>query len=130
MRVARYPTTTSSLRSELSIIIQYTPLDSIGRALHACSGLRYLALRGALWSNYSKVLDAVSSMDICEFTCHSGAEAGIIRFLERQSQLEKFNFEANGFDLENLSPSAAGNLGVFTEWLAAASHVLEGRSDN
>lgn len=113
---------------KLSIIVdQYTPLDSIARALNACSNLQYLALRGAPWSDYSKVLDAVSSTDIREFTCHTGGEPGVVRFLERQPQLEEISFEAHGFDLDNLSPYAAGNLRVFTGWLATAATIVPGR---
>lgn len=112
----------------LSIVFdQYTPLDSIARALRACSSLRSLALRGAPWSDYSKVLDAVSSTEIIEFTCHAGGEAGVVRFLERQPKLEEVDFEAHSFDLETLSPYAAPRIKVFTGWLATAAKIVPGR---
>ena len=114
---------------KLSIILdQYTQLEPIARALHACSNLRHLSLRGAAWSDYSKVLDAVSSTDIREFTCHARGEAGLLRFLERQPNLEVVDLEAHGFDLESLSPRAARNLTTFTGWLATAAAVIPGRS--
>lgn len=113
---------------KLSIILdQYTPLEPIARALRACSNLRHLCLRGAAWSDYSKVLDAVTSTDIQEFTCHARGEAGLVRFLERQPNLKELDFEAHGFDLENLSYRAARKLTTFTGWLATAATVVPGR---
>jgi hypothetical protein len=112
----------------LSIIIdQYTPLDSIARALASCQNLRHLALRGAPWSDYSKVLDSVGSMEIREFTCHARGEAGVVRFLERQKYLEEIDFEAHAFDLDNLSLNAARDLKVFTGWLTTAATIVPGR---
>lgn len=112
----------------LSIIIdQYTLLDSVSRALACCSELRHLELKGAPWSDYSKVLDAVSSTDIRTFACHARGEAGVVRFLERQPHLQEVDFEAHGFELENLSPHAARSLHVFTGWLTTAAALVPGR---
>jgi hypothetical protein len=112
----------------LSIILdQYTPLEPIARALNACRNLRHLALRGAPWSDYSKVLDAVTSMDIREFTCHARGEAGVVRFLERQSNMVEVDLEAHGFDLESLSQDSVNNLTTFTGWLTTAAAIVPGR---
>jgi hypothetical protein len=112
----------------LSIILdQYTPLEPIARALHACRNLRHLALRGTPWSDYSKVLDAVTSTDIRELTCHARGEAGVVRFLERQPKLVEVDFGPHGFDLENLSHGSAGNLASFTGWLTTAAAIVPGR---
>ncbi|KAG8816666.1 hypothetical protein FRC17_000225 [Serendipita sp. 399] len=120
-RLARYV-------RKLSIIIdQYTPLDSIARALQACRNLRSLTLRGAPWSDYSRVLDAVSSTEIRELTCHARGEAGVVRFLERQRCLELVDLEAHAFDMDNLSPQAAVTLQSFTGCLITAAKLVPGR---
>jgi hypothetical protein len=113
---------------KLSIILdQYTPLEPIARALSACHNLQHLALRGAPWSDYSKVLDAVISTDIRELTCHARGEAAVVRFLERQPNLVEVDFEAHGFDLENLSQGSMRNLTTFTGWLTTAAAIVPGR---
>ncbi|KAG8869485.1 hypothetical protein FRC20_001351 [Serendipita sp. 405] len=120
-RLARYV-------RKLSIIIdQYTPLDSIARALQACRNLRSLTLRGAPWSDYSRVLDSVSSTEIRELTCHARGEAGVVRFLERQRCLEVVDLEAHAFDMDNLSPQAAAALQSFTGCLVTAARLVPGR---
>ncbi|CAG7854089.1 SubName: Full=Uncharacterized protein {ECO:0000313/EMBL:CCA70030.1} [Serendipita indica DSM 11827] len=120
-RLARYV-------RRLSIIIdQYTPLEYISNALAACSNLRSLTLRGAPWSDYTKVLDAVCSTRIREFTCHARGEAGVVRFLERQTELEQVDLEAQSFDFESLSPLAARKLWSFTGCLTTAAAIVPSR---
>lgn len=113
---------------KLSINVdQYSPFDSIARALNCCSRLRSLTLKGALWSDYSKVLDAVISTEIREFACNTRGEAGVLRFLERQPDLVEVEFEAHAFDFEDVSPNAIRNLHSFTGHLTTAAALVPGR---
>lgn len=103
------------------------PSRTLCSPIAACSNLRSLTLRGAPWSDYTKVLDAVCSTRIREFTCHARGEAGVVRFLERQTELEQVDLEAQSFDFESLSPLAARKLWSFTGCLTTAAAIVPSR---
>lgn len=121
------PSLSSHVRTLSITLDQYTPLDPISRILAACSRLRCLSIRGAVWSDYSSVLDAVPQHTrLREFGCHTRGEAGIVRFLSRQPEIEQLDLSAHAFELEDLPPSSLPKLRSFNGWLATAAALARG----
>lgn len=113
---------------KLSITLnQYIPLKCVSRILAGCARLCVLYIRGIVWADYSRVLESIPPGTLLrEFGCHTRGEAGVIRFLSRQPQLEQLDLSAHAFELDALPPDALRNLTVFRGWLTTAAALARG----
>jgi hypothetical protein len=121
------PSLSAHIRKLSITLSQYTPLGLVSRILAACTRLRVLYIQGIVWADYSCVLDSVATnTQLRAFGCHTRGEAGVVRFLARQPDLERLDLSVHAFDLDDLPPHALPRLRVFTGWLTTAAALARG----